>query len=281
LKKLKTPGSARWSNSLGLILMIALFTAGSYWGFYSPNLKQKFAYNSFSQIDVSDPDSPAAVRYVIGLYSLKKFAYGLSFESEFYPVSHILAETSSSKIPGPYALQIKNGRQEISGAIQRWSHSFYKLNQHIASPLTGYARQNTTNVMLMVENKLPYDLIDCLIYYRKRFLNVADIMAGSRQIIKINLAKLKQKEFFNEHEVEAITGRFGGNGHAAYLRKAQRLLTPDLLLEIHNKYRSRSDSMLLIGWMQAGLIKPRFGPTHPAGGGISMINWELPVEMSL
>ena len=128
--------------------------------------------------------------------------------------------------------------QQIIGSIQRWSHNFYKLNLHVASPLAGYAHRDKSFMTLMVENKLPYNLVDCLIYYRKRFLFVEDILAGNRQTIKVNLTKLKKKEDFGEHQVDSIIRRFDGNGSDAYLRKTQRNLTPELLLEIHNKYHS-------------------------------------------
>ncbi len=39
--------------------------------------------------------------------------------------------------------------------------------------------------------------------------------------------------------------------------------------------------MILIGWMQTGLIQPQFNQAHPPGAGITLINWELPVEMTL
>ena len=55
LKRIKKPGKGRWQSSLYLILMIAVFTSIGYWGFYLPNLKQKFSYNSFYQIDVPIP----------------------------------------------------------------------------------------------------------------------------------------------------------------------------------------------------------------------------------
>jgi hypothetical protein len=134
---------------------------------------------------------------------------------------------------------------------------------------------------LMVENRLPYKLVDCLIYYRKRFLFVEDILASNRQIMKINLIKLKKKEDFGEHQIDSLMRRFDGNGSDKYLRNTQRYLTPELLLEIHDKYKAKSDSMILIGWVQAGLIQPQFIPAHPPGSGITMINWELPVEMTI
>jgi hypothetical protein len=281
LKKIKKPGTDRWQYSLCLVLMISLFTSIGYWGFDYAKLKQKFTYNSFCQIDIADPGSPAAASYFIGLYSLMNLAYELNFGSSAYPVTHIIPETSNRKIPNPYELHKKDNGQHIIGSIPRWSHNFYKLNLNITSPLAGYARRDKSFMTLMVENKVPYNLVDCLIYYRKRFLFIEDILASNRQTIKLNLAKLKKKEIFSEHEVKAIVRRFDGSGSVSYLRKSQRHLTTDLLLKIHNKYKSRPTSLVLVGWMQTGLIQPDFNQTSPAGVGITMINWELPVEITL
>ena len=281
LKRINRPGKGRWQYSLCLILMIGLFTSIGYWGFDYAKLKPKFTYNSFCKLDIADPGSPAAANYFIGLYSLMNLAYGLDFGSYAYPVTHIIPETSNSKIPNPYELHKKDSGQQIMGSIPRWSHHFYKLNLNITAPLAGYARRDKSFMTLMVENKVPHNLVDCLIYYRKRFLFIEDILASNRQTIKLNLAKLKKKEIFSEHEVKAIVKRFDGSGSVSYLRKSQRHLTTDLLFKIHHKYKSRPTSLVLVGWMQTDLIQPDFNQASPAGAGITMINWELPVEIIL
>ena len=281
LKWIKKPGNARWQFSIYLILMIALFTSIGYWGFYLPNLKQKFSYNSFYQIDAAGPNARATATYFIGLFSLKRYNYGLNFGPYTAPVSHIIPEKSDTKIPNSYVLKKTDSGQRIIGSIQRWSHNFYKLNLHVASPLAGSAIRDKSNMTLIVENKLPHNLVDCLIYYKKRFLFVEDILASNRQIMKVNLTKMKKKEDFGEYQIDSIIRRFKANGSDAFLQKTQRYLTPDLLLEIHNKYKAKSDRMILIGWMQTGLIQPQFNQAHPPGAGITLINWELPVEMTL
>jgi hypothetical protein len=281
LKKIKNPGKNRWRYSICLISIVIIFTSIGYWGFYYPKLKQKFSYNSFCHINVADFRPPAFASYFIGLYSLMKLEYGLNFGSYTYPVSPIISEKSNTKIPNPYVLLKKDGGQHITGSIERWSHNFYKLNLSLTSPLAGYARRGKSFMTLMVENKLPHNLVDCLIYYKKRFLWVEDILADTRQTIKINLTKLKKEEFFSEQEVKNIIRRFDGNGSASYLRKTQRYLASDFLLAIHAKYKSKPDSMILIGWIEAGLIQPEFNPTSPPGAGITLINWELPVEIIL
>jgi hypothetical protein len=281
LKKIKKPGRSRWRYSLFFILIILLFTFIGYRGLYSPNLKHKISYNSLCQIDIADPDAPAAARYYIGLYSLTNLEYGLKFDSYSYPVGHIISDQSTAKVPNPYILRNKDDGLHIIGSIQRWQHNFYQLDLHLASPLAGYARHDSSFVTVMVESSLPHNLVDCLIYYRKRFITVEDILAGSRQTIKLDWMKLKKIEFFSEHEAEAIVRRFDDNGADSYLRKAQKRVTSDLLFKIHNKYKSRPDSMILLGWVRSALIQPNFSRINPPGAGITMISWELPVEIIL
>jgi hypothetical protein len=281
LKKIRKPGKGRWQTGLYLIAMITAFTSIAYWGVYLPSLKQKFSYNSFYHIDAADPDAPATATYFIGLYSLKKFDYGVNFGAAAAAVSPVVSEKSNAKIPGPWELQTRDGGQQIAGSLKPWSHNFYKLRLNEALPLAGGAHGDKSAMSLTIENKLPHDLVDCLIYYRKRFLLVADILAGNRQTIKIDLATLKQKEIFGEHQVDSIARRFHINGSDPYLRAAQRNLTPQLLHEIHDKYQATSNRMILIGWVQGGLIQPQFNQAHPPGAGIALVNWGLAVETPL
>ncbi|CAB1074797.1 hypothetical protein D1AOALGA4SA_2616 [Olavius algarvensis Delta 1 endosymbiont] len=281
LKKVKAPGKGRWLSSLCLLLVIALFTSIAYWAMYLPSMRQKFSYNSFYQIHVAEPNAPANAEYFIGLYSLKNLDYSVYFGPLSAPVNHIIPERSDAKIPNPYVLHKTDGGQHIIGALRRWSYNFYKLNLQVASPLAGHARRDKTFMTLTVENRSPHDLVDCRIYYRKRFLLVGDIPANDRQTLKVNLAKLMKIENFGQHQVDSIVKRLGRNGSDGYLQKAQKFLTPQLLHNIHDKYRDNADRMLLIAWMPAGMIRPKFSGAQPPGAGITVINWELPVETTL
>jgi hypothetical protein len=278
LTKIRRPGRSRWKFGLCIIVMISIFTYIGYRGFYYPHLKQNFAYNSLCRLNVSGTEALAFARYYIGLYSLKNTEYGVNFGSWSFPVSHLKSEKSNQKIPNPYVLHTKESGQHIIGSINRWSHNFYMLNLNLDSPLAGYARQDNSFLTLTVESKLPHNLVDCLIFYKKRFIFIEDISANKRQIVKLNLTKLKKNEIFNDQEVDKIMGRFDGNGSSFYLRKTQQNLTPDLLLEIHNKYKTKPDSIILIGWIQADMIRPQFSQPVPLGNGLTMVNWELQVE---
>ena len=280
LKQIVKPGPRRLPYSLGLLLMITVFTAVAYGGLYVPNLKKAAAYNSFCQLDVSEPGTPAYATYFIGLYSLKKMPYEIDFGAYSYPVTPILSEHSRAKTPSPYVLHIDSGGPRIVGSASRWSHNFYKLNFDLESPLAGYARQDNTYLTLALENKLPHNLVDCLIYYNRRFLRIDDVAAHSHPTLRLRLAELKETETFNDQELEKIINYFDSRGSASYLRAMQFNLIKDLLLEIHHKYQGRSGSMIFIGWVPAGLIQPAFNRSRPAGNGLTLVNWELPVEIT-
>jgi hypothetical protein len=282
LKRIKRPGKSRWRYGLSVLLLITLFSIIAARGLYHASANQTFAHNSFCQIDVADPGAPASAKYFIGLYSLTSLAYKLRFGSNVYPVTHITPGRSDIKIPAPYALHKSDNGQQIIGTIGRWSHVMFKLKLHVASPLTGYARRDGSFLTLEIDSELPHDLINCLIYYNKRFSPVANIGAGSRQTIKVDLVKLKKKEIFDDHQADRLVREFYGNGSNDYLSTVQQHLATDILLGIHEKFKLRPDSLILIGWMNSGLIMPEFAQSGPpVGTGITTINWELPVEITL
>ena len=281
LIKIKKPGKQRLKNSCYLLAVIVSFCAFSFWYFFYANHKQNFTYNSFHQLDVSDRDTPAFGKYIIGLYSLKKSAYRLSLGPFPQPVTHILSKRSSKKIPNPYVLHESDAGQWILGVLNSWSDSFYLMNSKLDSPLLGHALQDDHHLTITVENKLPFGLIDCLVYFKKRFIFIDDILVKKKQqVMRLNLSDLKKTEIFNDQQAERIINRLESNGSRPYLKTMQRSLTKAALLQVHNNYRSRRDSLYLIGWGQGGLVQPTFIQTNPAGKRLTMVNWVLPVEVS-
>ena len=282
LKKIRRPGKSRWLyGMLGLVLII-IFSFIATLGLNKARTNAKFAYNSFCQLDVDDSNTPAIANFFIGLYSREKSAYGMKFGTHFYPVHHILPEKSATRTPAPYALHQTDSGQQLIGSISRWSQIMFKLKLHLASPLTGYARRDGSVLTLELDSELPHDLVDCLIYYNKKYSSAPNIRAGKRQIVKVDLVKLKKKEIFGGHHIDKLIRGYKGNGSNGYLRIAQQHLTPDFLLGIHEKYRSRPNSVVIIGWLDHGLIQPEFNRSRmPPGSGITVINWELPVEITL
>ena len=281
LKKIGNPVRGRHRYSLILLAVIIIFIVVGYRGFYYPNLGRKLAYNSFCRLDVSGPDMQGSAEIVIGLYALQNSAYGFYFGPDPHPVSQILSKHSPNKAPDPYVLQMSDRGQKIAGYLDRWSYSFYRLQLNVDSHLKGNASQDGAYLTLSVENTLPHKLIDCLVYYRRRFILVDDIPTNGRQVLKLSLAELKATESFNDQEADNILRRLAARGGSAFLRAALANLTKDLLFEIHKQYRSMADSMIVVAWMPAGLIKPEFVPSGTPGTGLTLVCWQLPVETAL
>ncbi len=154
------------------------------------------------------------------------------------------------------------------------------MNSKLDSPLLGHALQDDHHLTITVENKLPFGLVDCLVYFKKRFIFIDDVLAKKQQVMKLNLSDLKKTEIFNDQEAERIMNRLDSNGSRSYLKTMQRNLTKEALLQVHNKYRSTRDSLFLIGWGQGGLVEPTFIQTNPTGKRLTMVNWVLPVEIT-
>jgi hypothetical protein len=281
LKKIGKPGKIRWKNSFVLLIMIILFTAIGYWVFFYPNHEQKFIYNSFGQLEVSSRNTDASLRYIIGLYSLKKSAYQLDFGKLSDPVTHVLTKRSRRKIPTPYVLHENYTGQKIVGSLNKWSHCFYKRNSKFDALIEGHAERDNRHLTISVENKMPHNIVDCLVYFKKRFVFVDEILADKQQTIKLKLSDLKKTEIFNEQEIERIIKGLNIDEASSYLKTSQKIIIEDVLHDIHDKYKLQPDTLVLIGWMQAGVIQPGFKQNLPQGENLTLINWELPVEMAL
>jgi hypothetical protein len=280
LKKVRKPGRRRWQYSVYLLLTITAFTIIGYWRFFYPSARQNFSYNSFCQLNVYGQNKIASGKYIVGLYSLKKSSYRLNFGSMPQPVSAIISRRSNKNIPHPYTIEDNYSGQRILGFLDEWSHSFYMINSTFDSPIEGHALRDSHHLTLSIENRFPRRIINCLVYFKKRFLFVDDILAHKQQTITLKLSDLKKTEIFNDQEIARIIDGLGINTSTSYLKTIQNKLIKNLILGIDAKYRSKPDSMVLIGWVQTGVILPAFEQSKPLGENLTLVSWELPVEIS-
>jgi hypothetical protein len=280
LKRIRKPGKQRWKNSAFLFATIIIFTAIGYWRFFYPNTMQKFTYNSFGQLDISDRNSPATLKYFIGLYALKKTSYSLDLGASSYPVTHILSKHSKNRIPNPYVLDENYSGQHIVGSLNKWSHSFYKINSKLDAPLAGHAERDDRQLTIQVENKLPLKIVDCLVYYKKRFVFVDKLLSNTQQKIQLKFSDLKKIEIFNEQALEQITKRYQVDGASSYLKISQQNLTADVLRAIHDQYKLNTDRLVIIGWIPDGVFQPGFHRDLGSGENLTLLKWVLPVEMT-
>jgi hypothetical protein len=228
-------------------------------------------------LNVSGQNKVASGRYIIGLYSLKKLTYRLNFGSMPQPVSAIISRHSNRKIPHPYTIEDNYSGQRILGFLDKWSHSFYIINSTFDSPIEGHALRDSHHLTLSIKNRFPRRIVNCLVYFKKRFLFIDDILAHKQQTIALKLSDLKKTEIFNDQEIERIIDGLGINASSSYLKTTQTRLIKNLLLGIDAKYRSKPDSMVLIGWVQTGVIQPVFEQSKALGESLTLVNWELPV----
>ncbi len=280
MKKLRTSVQRRWPKSCFILMVIFVFTLISYWRFFYPNNIKGFTYNSFCQLDVSGPNNVASAKYIIGLYALKKTAYRFGFESFSNPVTHILSKRAKKKTPETYIIHENHTGQQIIGILNKWDHSFYMLTSKFDSPVVGQALRDNQHLTLTIENTLPYQIVDGMIYYKKRFVFIDDIPANKRQHIKLKLSDLRKTEIFYKQQAEQIINRLDVHAALSYLKTSQRKLTEDVILGIHAKFSSKPDSVVLIGWVQNGVIQPQFEQIHRRSENLTLINWEIPVKIA-
>lgn len=279
MKKLRTAVERRWQYSCIILMIVLLFTLISYWRFFYPNNIKGFTTNSFCQLDVSGPSNIASAKYIIGLYALKKSGYRLGFESFSNSVTHIISQRSKKKTPEPYVIYENHTGQQIVSFLNKWDHNFYLVTSKIKSPIVGQALRDHQHLTLTIENTLPHQIVDCMIYYKKRFVFIDDVRANKRQHIKLKLSDLRKTEIFYEQQAEQIINRLGAHAPPSYLKTSQRKLTEDVIRGIHAKYSLKRDSMVLIGWVQGGVMQPKLGEIHPRSENLTLINWEIPVEI--
>ena len=279
LKKVRNPGKPRRQYSVYILMLITAFIIIGCWHFSYPIARQKFSYNSFCQLNGYGQNKTASARYILGLYSLKKLTYHLSFGAVSEPVSALIPKHSKRKIPHPYTIEDNYSGQRISGFLDKWSHSFYMIHSTFDSPITGHALRDRHQLTLSIENRFSRKIIDCLIYFNKRFLFVDDILVNKRQTMTVKLAEIKKTEIFNEQEIERIIDGLNIKPQPNYLKTIQNHLIKKLLLNIDEKYSAKTDSMILIGWVRTGIVDPVFENFEPSGENLTLINWELPVEI--
>jgi hypothetical protein len=278
-KRLKRSRDMRRKNGMLLCTAVIVFVAVGYWRFFYPNYTQKFTCNSFGQLSFYATNAPASLTYVIGLYALQKVNYRLELPAPSYPVTHIISNRSPHKIPNPYAVNENDSGQHIIGSLNKWSHSFYKITSSTDAPLIGHAERDDLQLTIAIENRLPDKVVDCLVYYQRRFVFVGDILSGARQNIRLNIADLKKTEISNELAIKQITQRFMGHQASSFLGNSQKYLSADVLRAVHDNYKLDFDSLVIIGWIQAGVFHPGINRDHVPGENLTLLKWVLPVEM--
>ena len=281
LKRIREPGKTRWKYSLALLGTIIFFTAAGFLGFFYPAHRQALTYNSFGYLNLSEQMPAGSLKFIVGIYSIKNAAFQLDFGQRSNPITPILSERSRRKIPVLYVMHEKNGSQQIEGTLSRWTHSFYKMESNLMAQIEGHAKQDNQRLTVKVDNKMSHRLTNCLVYFKKRFVFVEDIPAQKRLTINLELSDLKKTEIFNIHGTNRIIDGLIKKDASNYLKASQEIITEDALPKIHARYKSAPDRLVILGWIQAGMTPPGFKQNQLKGQNLTLISWELPVELAL
>jgi hypothetical protein len=281
LKRIREPGKARWKYSLALLSTIIFFTAAGFLVFFFPAHRQALTYNSFGYLNLSERKPAGPLKFIVGIYSIKNAAFQLDFGQRSNPITPIVSERSRRKIPVLYVLHEKNGSQQNEGALSRWSHSFYKMESNPMAPIEGDAKRDNRRLIVRVDNRMPHRITNCLVYFKKRFVFVEDIPAQNRVTLKLELSDLKKTEIFNNHEINRILDGLIKKGDRNYLKASLQIITEDALPKIHARYKSAPDRLVILGWIRAAMSPPGFEQNQLKGENLTLISWELPVEIAL
>jgi hypothetical protein len=280
LQKLKKQGNKRWQHGICLLIVIALFTLAGYGLYFLPSQKKRFGTNSFSQLVITGHHMPAVGKFTLGLYSLNAVEYTLSLGARFYPVTHVMLENTNRKVPNPYVLHEDDSGQQILGVLDKCSHIFFVVNAKFEFPILGQVRRDAQNLRLKIENQTSDKILACKVYVDNRFFDLGDLPAHTVQRKKITGADLNRKHMFTHQDAEKMAMNFYSDDSKSLSKPICADLFENILLKVHAKYKSRRDTMLFIGWIQRGLIQTNVEPFETKGADLTMINWEIPIEMS-
>jgi hypothetical protein len=167
--------------------------------------------------------------------------------------------------------------QRITGKLDRWTHSFYMTAANVEHPYAVQANLDKLHLSIIIENKSPHHIKDCLVYFKERFLFLGEIPAQSVAEKNIKLSELKRIEFFSHLQADSILNQMIANGSSSLLQTMQKSIMSNLLLGIHTKYQFKPESMYMVGWVQTGLLSINFKKSALQGEDLTLIGWEIPV----
>ena len=182
LKRIKDNKGQRWRYLGYLMTIVIVFSAASYWFFFSKNSQKLLSYNGFLHMKISGPNSIASFKYITGLYTLQDGQYRLSFGPELYPVAAFKPEKDKEETLHNFTLHESNTEQTVLVSLDRWSHRFLRINARMDFPMRGKAFMDEKGLIITIENASAFTVVDCQIYYANRFLSFGSIDSAKEQV---------------------------------------------------------------------------------------------------
>ena len=269
----------RSQHFLYLLSVITVFSLISYGLFFYPRAQRPFTYHSFLQLHMEGRNSIVRGRYFLGLFSVRGAKYSMSFGSTSYPVTSQFLESSTFPIRDVFDLTEKDSGQIIKGYVNKWSHIYFSIMSGFVFSLEGQAIwSEDEGLQLTIENRTPYEIIDCLLYVDHGFIELNNIEPNQRQSRKLTRHVIHNRHVWNERVNGLLRMRGNDNEPVDFMREVRNGLEKDILLSIDSKYRNDSGSLQLTGWIRSEIIHPEFHGKNIEGNGLTFIHWKLPVR---
>ncbi len=298
----KRKGSKGW-NMMCLLLTIIVASLMSFGLFFHRTYKHPLLYNSFLSLNLAGQHHVASGEYTVGLYSIRESSYTLQFPAASYPIRPVLSQAFRRDIPDPYRLEETLAGQQVTGALEKWSHNFFRLHTSVELLLSGQAVPDEQGIALLLDNLTPHTVMDCRIYVDNKVFFLGNIPPGKDQRQQISQTDIRQQEFFDDRQAEKIfsnieTHRPGPSGDisfsdrinsvlqalsgepaaGSFLTAIQKNLAADIFRAVHAQYQSQQDVLCLIGWIPAGFVPMKIDKPGVRGEELTLLTWEIPIK---
>lgn len=269
----------RSRNFLFLLSAITLFSLAGYGFFFHPRAKQSLISNGLLSLHGGGRDSTVAGRYLLGLFSTSGAGYAMTLDPAAYPVTGQFLESSSVPVLNVYTLVERDSGQVIHGYVKRWSHIYFSVRSGIHFSLGGEATWGEKEGLdLTIENGTPFEIVDCLLYFGKHFMDVDDIGPDNRLEIHIPAQDIHKRYVFDKQRAGFTGTRGQENGSVDFMRRIRERLEEDILRSIDSTYGNDVKNLQLTGWIRSGIIRPEFQDGSTKGNGLTFIHWNIPVR---
>lgn len=236
-----------------------LFSGASYQFIYLPTL-EKIHTKSISFIRYQGDDLIAQRSSFVGAFSLHQAPFTLSFINKSQAVHPV--ELAGWKLKNPPLLEFEetvNGRQ-VTVQHQRWSHRFLRLDSSMDLPLYSQARiesdSEKVELVLEVENRSPFSMVDGQIYFLKHLIPLGELEADSKVTKRFEIQKDPEYQSQLEHQVRDDLFQY-------------------LIGRLHEYFNESPEALYVVGRMRG--TSETYEHTGQKDGNLVFIEWKIPV----
>jgi len=269
VKKLK---HNKWRSVRYLVLTVIFFSLSGI-GYFLMSSQKNASYNSFCRINLTERNAGSDGEYILGLYSTGEEQYDLAFTESPMPVGHLIPENATQKIPNPYRIEQAGLYNRIVGLSGKWSYSFFVARPRFEFPFLADVKADEEHLNLVVENNTPYEILDCLMFYNRRFYKIKDISSGRKESRRIAKSTIDLQKVFDPGEPESMNTR-GTRRESTFFDTMKNNLKENLRSAIHATAEADENTVYITGWIKADILKPSFAQKDITGEGVTLISWK-------